>query len=127
MLQEGINSETKRIIAETLSGLMIFAEQRVAHGAEDAEINLIRKTAEEMSAYWCIDILKDWQQEFDRRMRQIRQGDKPLDIPMADKIAALYGLAGYSEEMMYTHGGEEEERQKEIQQVMKKIEQIWDI
>lgn len=46
---------------------------------------------------------------------------------MADKIAALYGLAGYSEEMMCTHGGREADRQKEIQQIMQKIEQIWDI
>lgn len=61
MLQEGMNSETKRIIAETLSGLKIFAEQRVAHGAEDAEINLIRKTVEEMTTYWGIDTKKDWQ------------------------------------------------------------------
>lgn len=46
---------------------------------------------------------------------------------MAEKVATLYGLAGYSEEMMRTHGIEEAKRQEEIQQLMQLIEQTWNI
>lgn len=128
MLQEITKENTdKKVLYETLNGLSIFAVQQAAEGAEDSAISLIRKIIKEMSAYWEMDTPKNWFQEFDQRVQQARQGKKPHDISMADKIATLYGLAGYSEELMRTHGLEEQNRQKEIQQVMDMMEQTWEI
>lgn len=128
MIQEIRKENKDQIIRiETLNGLSVFAEQRAAEGVKDSEITMVRKTMKEMSAYWKLDIPKDWLQKFDQRMVQIEQGDEPRDISMTDKITTLFGLAGYSEEMMHTHGGEEEEKQREVQQIMQKIEQKWNI
>lgn len=128
MLQEITKEYTdKKVLYETLNGLSIFAEQHAAEGAGDSTISLIRKIMKEMSAYWEMDTPKDWFQEFDQRIQKIQQGKQPQEISMSNKVATLYGLAGYSEEMMHTHGNDEQGRQEEIQQIMQRMEQVWNI
>lgn len=117
----------KLMFAKILNGLDAFAEQRTAEGAKDSEIVLVRKIIKEMSNYWEMELSKDWFQEFDQRIQQIQQAKQPQEISMSNKVATLYGLAGYSEEMMHTHGNDEQGRQEEIQQVMQRMEQVWNI
>ena len=108
MLQEITKEYTDNmVLCKTLNGLSIFAEQQAAERAGDLAIFLIRRIMKEMGAYWEMDTPKNWFQEFDQRVEQVRQRKKPHDISMADKIATLYGLSGYSEELMRTHGLEE--------------------
>lgn len=108
---------------KAIKGLTVYAERLAIQPDKYSfqKIARARRIINELSIYWDIDEDKDWEAEFDMKIRKAELEHRATQFGRSEKNLAVIGLFEYAKEMISAQGWDERERIEEVVQIIRQM------